>query len=58
MGISRMEGREQRISELKHETTGITQYEPKIANRLKGEKKDKINMPKNKRNTKLQDPRL
>lgn len=46
--ISRMEGREQRISELKDETTGITQYEPKIANGLKGGKKDKINMPKNK----------
>ena len=46
--ISRMEGREQRISELKDGTTGITQYGPKIANRFKGEKKDKINMPKNK----------
>lgn len=46
--ISRIERREQRISELKDETTGITQYEPKIANRLKGGKKDKINMPKNK----------
>ena len=40
--ISRTERREQRISELKDETTGITQYEPKIANRLKGGKKDKI----------------
>lgn len=44
--ISRMEGTKERTSELKDKTIGITQYEPKIANRLKGKKKDKINMHK------------
>ena len=42
--ISRMQGTKERTSELKDKTIGITQYEPKIANRLKGGKKKRTKL--------------